>query len=774
MQATNILNTFSQRIRVCGIVQGVGFRPFVWRLAKELDLKGWVRNDAHGVEIEVSGAEDQVNNLVERLRLELPEAARIDSISIRETTLQCFAEDFFILNSRGGRSLPMIGHDTAVCRDCLAELFDSENRRWRYAFSYCTNCGPRYTISRGLPYARERTSFKPFIPCGKCQNEYRRSGGRHFQNEAVACPRCGPKIAMLDAEGRTVAGDPVEQALAILRQGKILAIKGQGGFYLSCDATSAKAVALLRTRKHYNEKPLPVMLANTLSARALVYLGVGEPGLLAMPERPIILLKKRAGCDEALPGVSEGFVWQSIMLPSTPLHYMLFHEAAGQPHGVAWLDLPQEMALVMTGASSDSEPLLISNDDALRHLSGVVDGFLVHDQEIAVRCDSSVARSGMGGLQFIRRARGYAPRAIRLLRSGPPILAVGGRCKNTVCVTRGDEAFVSPHIGDLDHASVCTYFEETINNLIRFLEVKPALVAHDPDGDIHATRFALDYARQKGIPALAVPRHHAHVAAVLAEHQIDGPVTALSLDGDGIDAVGGLWGGALLRVDGVDVESIGHMIPLYLASGIGAKEPWQVAAAVLHQIGKGHEIEQRFHAQQGATAVAQQLENPTVRASSSGCYVNAMAGLLGIKPILAFEGQAVRLLEGLAEQHGDVAPLADGWIIADGNLSLLPMFSILAEEKDAYRGAALFHSTLAAALAEWISLFSPTGGTIIGTGSCLLNSVLARGLRANLNVRGLHLIESRRLPPNDGSLAIGQAWVAQHYLLGDGPRGQEN
>lgn len=759
-----------RRIRISGVVQGVGFRPFVWRLAKELDLKGWVRNDAHGVEIEVYGAPGGIDSLLGRLQHEAPELARIDSVDVREAALQCFSEDFYILNSRGGRAIPMIGHDTAVCRDCLAELFDTENRRWRYAFAYCAHCGPRYTISRALPYARERTSFKPFTPCTKCQNEYRRSGGRHFQNETVACPRCGPQIALLDAEGKSVAGDPVEQALALLRQGKILAIKGQGGFYLSCDATNAQAVALLRSRKRYNEKPLPVMLANTLSARALVYLGVGEPGLLAMPERPIILLKKRAGCDQALPGVSEGFVWQSVMLPSTPLHYMLFHEAVGRPRGVAWLDSPQAMALVMTGASSDSEPLLISNDDALRQLSGVVDAFLMHDQEIAVRCDSSVARSGMGGLQFIRRARGYAPRAIRLLRSGPPILAVGGRCKNTVCITRGDEAFVSPHIGDLEHASVCSYFEESIANLIRFLEVKPALVVHDPDGDIYATRFALDYARQKGIPALAVPRHHAHVAAVLAEHQIDGPVTALSLDGDGLDAVGGLWGGTLLRVDGVDVESIGHLVPLYLATGAGAKEPWQVAAAVLHQIGKGHEIEPRFRAQHGAAAVAQQLESLNAGDSSTGCYVNAMAGLLGIKPILAFEGQAVRLLEGLAEQHGDVAPLADGWLIANGNLSLLPMFTRLAEEKDAHRGAALFHSTLAAALAEWISLFSPAGGTIIGSGSCLLNSVLARGLRANLNARGLHLIESRRLPPNDGSLAIGQAWVAQHYLLGDAPR----
>ncbi|MEI7432594.1 MAG: acylphosphatase [Betaproteobacteria bacterium] len=242
-----------RRIRVCGIVQGVGFRPFVWRLAKELDLKGWVRNDAHGVEIEVYGLSGRITNLIGRLKEEAPEAARIDSVDVRESSLQSVTEDFYILNSRGGRAKPMIGQDTAVCRDCLAELFDAENRRWRYAFSYCTNCGPRYTITRALPYARERTSLKPFTPCAKCQNEYRRSGGRHYQNEAVSCPRCGPQIALLDAEGKSLEGDPVEQALVFLRQGKILVVKGQGGFYLACDARNAKAVALLRERKEYDE-----------------------------------------------------------------------------------------------------------------------------------------------------------------------------------------------------------------------------------------------------------------------------------------------------------------------------------------------------------------------------------------------------------------------------------------------------------------------------------------------------------------------------------------
>ena len=758
-----------QRIRVSGVVHGVGYRPFVWRLAKELNLAGWVRNDAHGVEIEACGGQEALNQFVLRLRRDAPETARIDSVTARAAPVECLAEDFYILNSRGSRTATAIEGDTAVCRDCLAEVFDPANRRWRYAFANCARCGPRYTICRALPFARERTSLRPFAPCTKCEHEVRRPDDRHYQSEVNCCSKCGPQAALLDAHGVAVLDDPIAQALALLQQGKIVAIKGPGGFHLACDARNPAAVALLRERKQHDEKPFAVMLANATSASAFVQLGVGEPGLLGMPERPIILLKKRGNCDAALAGVTTGLGWLGVMLPCTALQYLLFHEAAGRPEGLAWLELPQELVLVMSGAARDGEPQLIGNDEALRQLVGIADAFLVHDRDIVAPCDDSVARSGPGGLQLVRRARGYTPRAIKLPRSGPPVLAVGGRFKNTVCVTRGDEAFVSQHIGDLDNAASCAFFEETIAHFLRFLEVKPALVAHDLDPAFHATRYAAGFARQRGVPAFAVQHHHAHVAAIQAEHQVDGPLVALALDGVGRGTDGGAWGGELLRVDGVRLERLGHLLPLQVAGELAAREPWRLAAAVLQQLGRGAERERRYGEQGRAASVAGLpgcAASCCAETSSLGCYVNAVAGLLGVRSAWAFDGQAAMLLEGMAEHHGDIVPLNDGWSIAKGCLNLFPLLAVLADEKNPERGAALFHATLVAALADWIAMVAPPDSTIVGSGACFLNLVLARGLRARLAERGLHLIEARRLPSNDGGLSLGQAWVAQQYLLG--------
>jgi hydrogenase maturation protein HypF len=759
-----------QRIRVSGLVQGVGFRPFVWRLAKELELTGWVRNDAHGVDIEVYGLPAQISAFTHRLQHEAPEKVRIDALLVRDGTLQCQAADFYILNSRGGRAGLMSGHDTAVCHACLKEMFDPERRRWRYAFTHCAHCGPRYSVSRALPYQRERTSLKPFALCARCQNEQHRHDSRHHQNEALCCPKCGPQLSLLDAQGQPLDGDPVERALALLKQGRILALKSQGGFHLVCDARNAAAVALLRSRRGGDRKPLPVMFANATSASACVQLGVGEPGLLAMPERPVILLKKRCSCDAALPEVSAGLPWLGVMLPCTPLQYLLFHEAAGRPAGTAWLEQAQDTALIMTAAAADDELPPGANEEALKRLAGIADAFLCHDQEIVALCVDSIARAGPGGLQFVRRSRGYAPRPFKLPRSGPPVLAVGGRFNNTVCVTRGDEAFVSPHLGDGDGAADSAYFAETIGRLLKFLEVKPALVVHDPEPGIPATKFALDYAQLKGVPALAVPHQHAHVAAILAEHQIDQAVVALSLDGPGAGPGGRGRGGELLRVEGVSLARLGQLAPIQLTRETGARQPWQSAAAVLLELGRGVEIGTRFQDQGEAEGLVRRLAHAqpeTVETPSMSCYVNAAAGLLGVCSSQDFEGQAAMLLEGLAEQHGEVAAIDGGWRIENGCLNLLPLFAVLADEKNAGRGAALFHATLVAALAEWVAALAPNARSIVASGACFLDLVLARGLRASLNARGVQLIEARRMPPNDGGLALGQAWLALQYLLGE-------
>lgn len=757
-----------QNIRVSGVVQGVGFRPFVWRLARELGLAGWVRNDSRGVEIEVRGAAAQVNRLIDRLQNDAPPLARVNSVTARESEPEDNGSNFVIIDSRSGRAATMIGHDTAVCRDCLSDMFDPGNRRWRYAFTNCTNCGPRYTISRSLPYDRARTSLKSFVMCPRCQLEHRRPDDRRFHAEANCCAKCGPQLFLLDAEGHRLAEDPVAGALALLQQGKIVAIKGLGGFHLVCDARNAAVVARLRERKQRDEKPFVVMLANAASATPFVQMGIGEPGLLTLPTRPAILLKKRGNCDVALPGVAPGLAWLAVMLPYTPIHFLLFHEAAKRPAGVGWLERAQDLALVMTSANPGGEPLVVGNSEALLRLYGTADAYLMHDRDIVSRCDDSVARITSDGLQFIRRGRGYTPRAIKLPCSGPSVLAVGAWYKNTVCVTRGDEAFLSQHLGDLDNASVCDFMEETVAQSLKFLGVEPAIVAHDLDPDFFSTRFAVNFAQQRRLPLLGVQHHHAHAAALLAEHGIQGPILALALDGVGLGPHGENWGGELLRVDGANFARIGHLIPLALPGGDRATaEPWRMAAAALYCLGRGKEIVERFASQPAAETVAEMLAKdincPTT--TSMGRMFDAAAGLLGVKSVVSYEGQAAMLLEGLAQQYGGILPLDQGWRIDQGRLDLLPLFAVLADEKRVDRGAALFHATLIAALDDWVRSVAPGEKMAVGSGGCFLNQILVRGLRTRLGAHGMRLFEARQVPPNDGGVAVGQAWVALQHLL---------
>ncbi|MDR1708300.1 MAG: carbamoyltransferase HypF [Candidatus Accumulibacter sp.] len=760
-----------QRIRLTGVVQGVGFRPFVLRLAKELRLFGWVRTDAKGLEIEARGSEAGIDALVERLRREAPTFSRIDSVQRRAAESEAAAEDFVILDSVGGRAATMIGPDTAVCRPCLQDMFDPRGRRWRYAFTSCAHCGPRYAVCRGLPFDRARTSYAAFAMCGKCQAEFQRLHGRRLHAAGIGCLKCGPRLSLVDPAGRALPGDAVENALALLTDGKILAVKGPGGFRLMCDARDVAAVAALRTRKRQPAAPFAVMLANALSAASLVQVSVGEPGLLTLPERPIILLRKRAGCDAALPGVSPGLPWQGVMLPFSPLYYLLFHEAAGRPEGVEWLEKPQDPAFVITSGNPAGEAPAIANDEALRRLVGMADAFLMHDLELAAGAEDSVACSGPGGMQLVRRSRGYAPRSVKLPFSTPPILAFGAHDRNTVCITRGAEAFLSPHLGNLANPQAARSALETAEHFLAVLDVSPALVAHDLDPDNPATRLAHEFAARRGVTLFAVQHHHAHVAAVLAEHQCEGPTVALALDGFGRGADGAVWGGELLRVDGAACERLGHLKPLRLAPGDHESgQPWRLAAAVLHALGRGGEIERRFADQPDAARAAQRLASGAdlEETTSMGRLFDAAAGLLGLCSVTRFRGQAGLLLEGLAERCGETAPLPGGWSIEDGILDLAPLFAALADETDAKAGAALFHATVAAALADWLTRAAPPDAAVAAGGGCLQNQTLARALRSAVAAAGRRLIEARRIPPNDGGIALGQAWIAQHWLQGPG------
>jgi hydrogenase maturation protein HypF len=737
------------RIRVTGVVQGVGFRPFVWRLAHDLGLTGWVKNDAAGVEIHAEGSTAALNELMWRLRDEAPVLARVDAVST--TVATCTGhDDFTIIESSGGKISTAIGHDTAPCAACRDELFDPASRRYRHPFITCTHCGPRYTVTRRLPYDRPQTSLAPFPFCPDCQREYTDPADRRFHAETTCCPNCGPRLSLLDAAGQPLEGDPILQTLALLQVGRIVAIKGLGGFHIACDARNAATVACLRERKQREEKPFAVMVASAARCAAYAKVGAGETALLESAERPIVLLPKQAEADVLLQGIAPGLGEIGLMLPATPIQYLLFHDAP-------------DLALVMTSANPHGEPLVIGNAEALQRLAGIADAFLIHDRDIVVRCDDSVRR----GSGFVRRARGYVPRAIKLPHEVPSILAVGGWFKNTVCATRGNEAFVTQHIGDLDNAAACSFFEESIVHLLHILDVAPEFVAHDLHPDFHSTRFAAAFAAERGIPAIGVQHHHAHIASVCAEHGIEAPVLGLALDGVGLGTDGTAWGGELLRVDGAQCERLGHLAPLSLPGGdVAAREPWRMAAAALHTLGRGDEIVVRFADEPAAATVMKMLARDIhcPRTSSAGRLFDAAAGLLGVRRRASFEGQAAMLLEGLAARHGPIAACADGWRIEGegGVLDLLPMLAHLEDCEDAVAGAAWFHATLAAALVEWVAAAAERTGirVVVAAGGCLLNRWLSSALRAGLAARGLQLHEARVLPPNDGGLSLGQAWVA--------------
>ena len=766
------LSEFARHIRVTGIVQGVGFRPFVWRLAQELHLDGWVRNDARGVEILAQGNRAALNDLLARLRSEAPALACVDDVQAQDATPTALS-GFDILPSVQGQSSSSsntaIGPDVAVCPDCLAELFDPRGRRWRHAFITCTHCGPRYTVTRTLPYDRPQTSLAPFPLCPSCEREYTTPSNRRFHAETTCCPHCGPQLALHDAQGQMLSGDPITQTLALLRAGSIVAIKGLGGFHLACDARNADAVQRLRERKNREAKPFAVMSANVASVASYARVSDSERELLESRERPVVLLRALPGCEALLAGVAPGLMELGVMLPTTPIHFLLFHEAAGQPTGTEWLAVPQQLLLVMTSANPGGEPIVRDSLEARSRLAGIADAILNHDRAIVARCDDSVLRPLGSGAQYIRRSRGYTPSAIRLPHGGPSVLAFGAHLKNAICVTRGDQAFASPHIGDLDSAATCDFLDETVERMLSLLEVTPEIVAHDLHPDYHSTRAALAFAARLGLPTLAVQHHHAHIAAVCAEHEHRGVVLGLALDGVGLGSDGTAWGGELLRVDGAQFERIGHLRPLPLPGGDkAAREPWRMAASVLHELGRNADISTRF-TQIGASVIAQMLEKNIncPRSSSMGRVFDAAAGLLGLCEQMQYEAQAAIFLEQAAtrhiEQHGWPAALPQGWRIgADGQLDLLTLLAAMDGARDVDQAAAVFHATLITALSEWVTKAASAQGvkTLSWGGGCFLNTLLSLRLRQNMEEQGLTILAPRRLSPGDASVAVGQAWIA--------------
>ena len=770
----------AQRIRVTGVVQGVGFRPFVWHLAQELALSGWVRNDAQGVDILAQGAAEQVQALIARLRSEAPPLARVEGVEAAATAPSAACTGFAIAPSVGGAVATTIGVDVGVCPDCLGELFNPNGRRWRHAFITCTHCGPRFTVTTGLPYDRSRTTLAPFALCPDCEAEYTQPADRRFHAETTCCPHCGPQLRLLGEDGNEIPGDPIAQALALLRQGGIVAIKGLGGFHLACDATNAEAVQRLRTRKHREAKPFAVMACNHASLVPWVAVSAEEATLLGSTERPILLLTQHR--IDALPGVAPGLVQLGAMLPVTPIHYLLFHEAAGRPAGTAWLQQEQPLLLVMTSANPGGEPIVRDVAEAHTRLADIADALLDHDRGIAASCDDSVLRVVEGLTAFLRRSRGYAPTAIALPNQGSGagrnVLAWGAYLKTTVCATRGANAYLSPHVGDLDNAATCRFLEDTAQRLLQLLQLRVEAVAHDLQPECHSTHAAQTFAVAHGLPCIGVQHHHAHIAASCAEHGHTGPVLGLALDGVGLGEDGTAWGGELLLVDGAHMRRVGHLRPLLLPGGdAAAREPWRIGAGVLHFLERSGDIAARWPTATGASALAQLLQRgvhcpPT---TSAGRWFDAAAALLGLCSHMDYEAQAAMLLEQAAQahiaRHGWPEPLAQGWRIHTtaanlAELDLLPLLGTLADRPDAAQGAALFHATLVESLTEWACSQAHALGldTVAFGGGCFLNALLSTRLQAQLQACGLRVLRPIRVSPGDGGLALGQAWVAQQFL----------
>lgn len=770
------------QLRVMGQVQGVGFRPFVYRLAVAHGVHGWVRNDGSGVEIQIEGPDAALTEFCARVRAEAPRLARIDDIAVLSLGVAASASGFHIVATHNEGSGAGIAPDSSVCEACLAEMFDPRNRRYRHPFITCMHCGPRYSVTQQLPYDRANTSMASFTMCAACATEYRDPLQRRFHAQTNACAECGPRLGFCDQYGVAVAHDDgrldaIAEAIRRLHSGEIVAIKGLGGFHLVCDARNARAVTHLRQRKQRDAKPLALMAANAASVAEYVAWDAHTLALVDSVERPIVLVTKRTGCDDTLPGIAPDVPCMGVMLPYTPLHYLLFYEASGRPDGTDWLRQAQSLLLVVTSANRPGEPLVKDNQEAIAELSNIADGFVLHDRAIVVRCDDSVVRADHGRTTWVRRARGYAPRALHLINDGPSVLACGGADKTTLCLTRGAQAVVSQHLGDVDSRAARRHFGEAAAHLLSTLAITPAIVAHDAHPDLFTTHFAQHYASEHAIPSLAVQHHHAHAAAVMAEHGITRPVIALTLDGVGLGSDGTLWGGELLWVDGARFERLGHLRTLPLPGGDrAAREPWRMAAAALHALGRDEEIVSRFSAQAGVAVLADMLRRGVncPKTSSAGRWFDAAAALLGVHPVTHYEAHAAMTLEALAARHDPVPAWMDGFRIEVRDdkrvLDLLPLLARLADQRDRSYGASLFHATLTRALADWVYDAKQRTGCdeVVLAGGCFLNAILSRELVTALDKNGCSVYEARRVPPNDGGISLGQAWIARHHAVTGG------
>lgn len=734
----------------------MGFRPFIYRLATRLQLTGFVRNSPAGVTLEAQGTDVKLEEFKAAILEEAPPLAAIGSITDSLLPACPGESGFRILPSGEGVATAEIPPDGDLCGDCLRELFDPKDRRYRYPFITCTNCGPRYSIITGLPYDRPLTTMSHFPMCPACRKEYENPGNRRFHAQPVACPVCGPSIKLVYAGGNPVSGDPLEATVNLLKRGAIVAVKGTGGYHLAVDARSSEAVSRLRLLKRRSSKPFAVMVADDPAVEAIACVDPLEARLLNAPERPIVLLKKTGSviANEVAPDSN----YLGVMLPSTPLQHLLLRDFGGP--------------LVMTSGNRSGEPIAYRDKDALEALAGIADAFLTHNRSIHTCIDDSVIRVFRGNPLFLRRSRGYTPRAIRLPFEIPHLLATGAELKNAICLTRGSLAFMSQHIGDLQNVETLKALDEIASGMGTLLGITPERVAHDKHPDYLSTRYALE----KNLPAFGVQHHHAHMASCMAENLLEGDVIGVIFDGTGFGDDGSIWGGEFFAGGYDKVTRMGRFRPIPLPGGDAAvREPFRTAISCCYDSfgpeafdlplagWSGMELQSRELLR---TVIEKRINSPLT--SSCGRLFDAVSALIGVRGMVSYEGQAAIELEAMAD-NGEGTRRYRYEIIDSGELMEIDWRPLFAGIRDDLRSGAnradmarSFHGALARASVEICSRIRETSGLqrVVLSGGVFQNRLLTENLIEQLEHAGFQIFTHRLVPPNDGGIALGQAIIA--------------
>jgi hydrogenase maturation protein HypF len=733
-------------VRIEGVVQGVGFRPFVHALATRLGLAGHVGNDTSGVFVEVEGV--RVAEFLDAVRAEAPPLAVVESVRAVEIEVRGDAGFAIVASPAGGAASTLVSADSATCEDCLRELNDPADRRHRYPFVNCTNCGPRFTIVRGVPYDRPSTTMSGFPLCAACAGEYADPADRRFHAQPVCCPECGPRLRLTDGV-HELPGDPVVSTVDLLVAGKVVAVKGLGGYHLAVDAGHASASATLRARKHREDKPFAVMVPDLEGARKLCEVDDLAARLLSGRRRPIVLLPRLPGAPVA-DAVSPGNRRLGLILPYTPLHHLLLAEL-GRP-------------IVLTSANVSDEPIVYADDEAPARLAGIADAYLTHDRAIHIRTDDSVVRPFRGREQVQRRSRGYAPEPVTVQgQFRRHVLACGAELKNTFCLAKGRHAFLSHHIGDLENYETLRSFTDGIAHFGRLFDVRPEVVAHDLHPEYLSTKYALDL---DDVELVGVQHHHAHIASCLADNGEAGPVLGVAFDGTGYGTDGTIWGGEFLLADLRGFTRLGHLAPVPMPGGTAAiKQPWRMVAAYLGTSAADLDVFRRNESQWPAVLSMADTATNSPLTSSAGRLFDAVAALLGLRDRINYEGQAAIELEQLADPaHRTAYPASITDAVVSGTDLVQACAHDLRAGVDRSLIAARFHNGVAEVITRSCVAFADQTGvhTVALSGGVFQNLLLLERTVTCLEAAGLRVLTHSRVPTNDGGISLGQAVIAAH------------